>query len=69
MYLRQYIEKSFKLLFTYRTEAIGIAMLMVVLYHINTLWFYPGFLGVDIFLYLRGYGLCRSYEKSVVYFL
>lgn len=64
MYLRQYIENSFKQFFTYRTEVMGIAMLMVLLYHFKTSWFYPGFLGVDIFLFLSGFGLCRSYEQN-----
>ena len=46
---------------------MGIAIIMVVLYHYDTglrfqKLFYPGFLGVDIFLFFSGYGLCRSYE-------
>ena len=46
---------------------MGIAIVMVVLYHYNTglgfqKLFYPGFLGVDVFLFFSGYGLCRSYE-------
>lgn len=52
-----------------RDVSMGIGILMVVLYHYNTgLWFqkffYPGFLGVDIFLFISGYGLCRSFEKN-----
>ena len=49
----------------------GIAILMVVLTHIelvdnNRIWciFYPGFLGVDIFMFFSGYGLCYSYQKN-----
>lgn len=50
-----------------RNVFMGIAIVMVVLYHYNTglsfqKLFYPGFLGVDIFLFFSGYGLCRSYE-------
>ena len=50
-----------------RDVFMGIAIVMVVLYHYDTglsfqRFFYPGFLGVDIFLFFSGYGLCRSYE-------
>lgn len=34
---------------------------------IKLLWlFYPGFIGVDIFLFLSGYGLSQSWEKNTV---
>ena len=50
-----------------RDVFMGIAIVMVVLYHYNTglsfqKLFYPGFIGVDIFLFFSGYGLCGSYE-------
>lgn len=51
---------------TNRTEAMGIAMLMVLFYHFQSNWFYPGFLGVDVFLFLSAYGLCRSFETNTV---
>lgn len=51
---------------------MGIAIVMVVLYHsmgtydnrVIRMMFYPGFLGVDIFLLLSGYGLCNSYNQN-----
>lgn len=50
---------------------MGVAMIMVVMYHSGLskdagMWkiFYPGFLGVDIFLFLSGYGLCHSFVKN-----
>ncbi len=50
---------------------MGMAIIMVMLSHllsvckeVKPFWlFYPGFLGVDIFLFLSGYGLCRSWES------
>lgn len=55
-----------------RDVFMGIAIVMVVLCHYNTglsiqKLFYPGFLGVDIFLFFSGYGLCRSYETHSMY--
>lgn len=55
-----------------RTEWMGIAILMVLLYHCSLLphtemilgFFRYGYFGVDIFLLLSGYGLCYSYEKN-----
>lgn len=51
----------------------GVAILMVILTHIglvddNRIWriFYPGFLGVDIFMFFSGYGLCYSYQKNTL---
>ena len=51
---------------------MGIAIILIILSHllsackeIRPLWiFYPGFAGVDIFLFLSGYGLCNSWEKN-----
>lgn len=49
---------------------MGIAMIMVIVFHFFC-WIYnplgpfnKGHIGVDIFLFLSGYGLCRSYEKK-----
>ena len=49
----------------------GIAILLVVLYHIYcrtklgiVLPFAKGAIGVDIFMFFSGYGLCFSYEKN-----
>ena len=49
----------------------GIAILMIVLTHVgivdnHKIWtvFYPGFLGVDIFMLYSGYCLCYSYSKN-----
>ena len=60
------ISNSLQSLFENRTETMGIAMLMVLLYHLKGTWFYPGFLGVDIFLFLSAYGLSRSYKTNTL---
>ncbi len=47
------------------------AILLILLCHSPCMFFYPGFIGVDIFLFLSGYTLCFSYETnklSVFYF-
>lgn len=57
-----------------RTEWMGIAILMVVLYHLQCrLSFAPytnvfkyWFFGVDLFIFFSGYGLCYSYEKNTI---
>lgn len=41
----------------------GIAIILVILYHSNPHGCYPGFIGVDFFMFLSGYFLCRSYEQ------
>lgn len=58
-----------------RTEWMGMAILMVVLYHLQcrlslapyTDVFKYWFFGVDIFIFLSGYGLCYSYEKNTIH--
>lgn len=57
--------------FNNRTLCLGIAIIMVVMYHLFCMCkvpplniFYPGFLGVDIFLFFSGFGLCYSYQKN-----
>ena len=60
------VSNSLQSLFENRTETMGIAMLMVLLYHLKGTWFYPGFLGVDIFLFLSAYGLSRSYKTNTL---
>ncbi len=50
----------------------GLAIVGVILSHLigvdedTSYWkvFYPGFVGVDIFLFFSGYGLCRSLENN-----
>lgn len=64
---REEYQSVVKTVISNRNVFMGIAIVMVVLYHYNTglsfqKLFYPGFLGVDIFLFFSGYGLCRSYE-------
>lgn len=62
----------FNRLITHRQYFMGIAMILIILSHllatckeIRLLWaFYPGFIGVDIFLFLSGYGLCNSWKKN-----
>ena len=55
-----------------REVLMGIGIIMVVFYHYNTgFWFqklfYPGFLGVDVFLFISGYGLCRSLKNNNIF--
>ena len=55
-----------------REVLMGIGIIMVVLYHYNTglsfqKLFYPGFMGVDIFLFISGYGLCRSLNNNDIF--
>jgi peptidoglycan/LPS O-acetylase OafA/YrhL len=63
--------KSIDNLLNNRTLSMGIAIAMVVMYHLFCVdkikplsVFYPGFLGVDIFLFVSGYGLCYSFKKN-----
>ncbi|MHA6533600.1 acyltransferase family protein [Paenibacillus sp. BAC0078] len=65
---------NYKLISTYRTQLMGLAMLWVVLYHstinlssvpvLGTLKAY-GYGGVDIFLLLSGLGLYYAYRKNI----
>lgn len=57
---------------THRTYLMGIAMIMVLVFHAFT-WIYNpigiinlGYVGVDIFLFLSGFGLSYSYEKKTI---
>ena len=61
---------SVELISKYRTELMGIAMLLVVLFHgyvPQTSWFYGlkrmGNVGVDVFLFLSGIGLWFSWRS------
>lgn len=73
MTIKNYIESSIEHVISRKQLYSGIAILMVILYHLMSLdelqtkaiaVFYPGFLGVDIFFLLSGYGLCFSYNKN-----
>ena len=66
---------SFRNIFSNKNFFSGVAILMVVLYHLMSVdelqtkalsIFYPGFLGVDVFFLLSGYGLCFSYNKNTL---
>lgn len=54
----------------YRTEIMGFAILWVMCYHLNPQqWFLkmlaaPGYIGVDLFLLVSGFGLYYSFQKS-----
>lgn len=55
-----------------RTEIMGIAIISVLIYHAFC-WIYNpigafniGYFGVDIFLFLSGFGLSFSYEKNKI---
>lgn len=49
---------------------MGIAMILVVIYHAFSCVYNPigvlniGYVGVDIFLFLSGFGLASSFEKN-----
>lgn len=54
-----------------RTSIMGISMISVMLFHQNCISIFPfnffhvfGYWGVDIFLFLSGIGLVRSYESN-----
>ena len=55
-----------------RAYLMGIAMIFVIIYHAfcwvyNPIGMYNiGYLGVDIFLFLSGFGLCFSYENNSI---
>lgn len=53
----------------YRTELMGEAMLLVLVYHVFCWVYNPvgsfniGYVGVDVFLFLSGLGLAESYAR------
>ena len=55
-----------------RTCLMGIAMIFVLIYHAFCWSYNPigpfniGYCGVDVFLFLSGFGLCLSYEKNTL---
>lgn len=55
-----------------RSFLMGVAMIMVIVYHIFCWVYNPigplniGYVGVDIFLFLSGLGLSCSYEKNSI---
>ncbi len=61
---KQHITQNLQAFIDNRKESMGLAMIMVVFYHLKTTVFYAGFMGVDIFLFLSAYGLCHSYKKN-----
>ncbi len=73
MIMKECIESSIYHVLSRKQLYSGIAILMVILYHLMSLdelqtkalaVLYPGFLGVDIFFLLSGYGLCYSYNNN-----
>lgn len=61
--ITKFVNNSICSVVKYRPISMGLAMLMVLLYHFDQIHCYPGFLGVDLFLFLSSYGLCNSFEK------
>ena len=63
------MQNRIELIFNNKILFSGIAILMVLFYHqppdgiIRDIYFYPGFVGVDIFLLFSGFGLCYSIKK------
>ena len=53
----------------YRNELMGIAIISIIVYHCVGHINFPafplnyGFIGVDIFMFLSGYGLCFAIKK------
>ena len=64
------MKKRIELIFNNKILFSGIAILLVMLYHqppdglIKGIYFYPGIVGVDIFLLFSGFGLCYSINKN-----
>lgn len=55
-----------------RSFFMGVSMLAVLLFHAYIAWgglfiFKYGFIGVDSFLFLSGYGLCFFYKKNSIW--
>ena len=70
--LVDYVKKNIDSLNKYRSYFMGVSMLAVILFHAYFSWgglfvFKYGFIGVDIFLFLSGYGLCFSYNKNTIW--
>lgn len=61
--ITKFINNSIYSVVKNRPISMGLSMLMVFFYHFDQIHFYPGFLGVDLFLFLSTYGLCNSFEK------
>lgn len=66
-------DKIIDIIVNNKNFSYGIAIVGIILTHINmvnssSLWivFYPGFLGVDLFMFFGGYGLCYSYSKNTL---
>lgn len=63
------MKNRIELIFNNKTLFSGLAILMVMFYHqpsdglVKGIYFYPGFVGVDIFLLFSGLGLCYSIKK------
>lgn len=72
--MEKYTEKSFRQSINEdRFLYYGIAILLVVFYHLHCVTnlsivapFSQGAIGVDIFLFFSGYGLCYSFEKTLL---
>lgn len=63
--LKKIIYDRYKIILENQTYFMGIAILMVVLYHSGSRFFYLLFMGVDIFLLLSGYRIANSYNKRM----
>ena len=72
--MKQYVRNFFESILQNRQFYMGVAMIMVVAYHsmdvcpnkLIAALLYPGFLGVDIFLLLSGYGMSHSFVKNAL---
>lgn len=55
-----------------RPFLLGVAIIMVIIYHFFSWTINPfgrfniGYIGVDIFLFLSGWGLSYSYKKTIL---
>lgn len=64
------MKKQVDIILKNKTILSGLAILIVCLYHqpaeglVKGIYFYPGFSGVDIFLFFSGLGLCYSINKN-----
>lgn len=67
------MSQQFSLISKYRSSIMGVAALMIVAFHLHVLGMLPdwtkyllrfSFVGVDMFLFLSGLGLCYSINKD-----
>lgn len=70
--MKAFLNQHIQYILTHKKLYAGIAIILIILSHLIhadplvKIWyvFYPGFIGVDLFMFFGGYGLCRSFETN-----